>query len=140
MKAISMVVAFIFALFVSSQAYAASWAVVDKVEEGEIQIITSVDKDSIKRATNSAKFPKYNRSDGFSAIIKLEINAPSMDRSEMMQLVSFYNENGTKKYCVLEGYGENSGAQSESDVIIANVDTDGEVWIKVWNFIEKNIK
>lgn len=136
-----MAVAFVFAIIISAEASAASWAFVDPVDSGdEVQIITSVDKDSIKRGTSSRYFPKYNRKDGFSAIVKIAVKVPGAEDTELVNLVSFFGENGVRKYCLLDVYGKSGSSQNESDILTENVDSDGTTWPKVWKFVSSNLK
>ena len=137
MKKFSAVMALVIAIFIGGRASAASWEVIESNDNG---IVTSVDKDSIKRGTDSKNFPKFNRQDGFSAIVKLDVKVSDSKNIEMIYLVSFYENNGERMYCLLDGYGETSYPSKESEVLQENVDTDGAVWKKVWSYIEKNLK
>ena len=141
MRLFSVVAAFVFALFITSSALAANWEVVEVDDDGKIRIITSVDKDSIRRGTDSKAFPKFSRKDGFSAIIKIEFKIKGAKDAEIINnLVSFYEENGVRIYSLLDSYSATKYPQSEKDILKENVDTDGKVWVKVWSFIQGNLK
>ena len=103
-------------------------------------IVTSIDKDSIRRGTDSKKFPKFNREDGYSAIIKIDIKLNDTENIEMKHLVSFYEKDGEKKFCMLESFIEGDSPLTEDEVIQENVYNGGRVWPKVLAYIEKNIK
>ena len=142
-KAFSIAMALIMSIFISGEASAANWAVVDSVEEkGEAKIVTSIDKDSIKRGTDSKQYPKFNRTDGFSAIMKIEFQSTKFKISDSVFLVSFYEENGEKMYCILDDYSEdkNYTPTKESEITPINVYMSGSVWPKVCSFIENNLK
>ncbi|MBQ6131864.1 MAG: hypothetical protein IJL12_05945 [Selenomonadaceae bacterium] len=141
-KAFSIVMALVIAIFISGKASAADWAVIESVEGGdEVKIITSIDKDSIKRGTDSEKFPKFNRTDGFSAIMKIEIQSTKFKMSDSVFLVSFYEENGERMYYILDDYSEDTDYQiKESEITPGNVDGSGRVWPIAWRFIENNLK
>lgn len=136
MKKFSVIMALVIALFIGGNASAASWVEIDNSDG----IILSVDKDSIKRGTESKKFPKFNRKDGYSAIVKLDIKMSESEKMDMVYLVSFYEKNGERMFCLLDGYGNTTYPAKDSDVIQEKVDTEGYVWSKVWDYIEKNLK
>ena len=134
MKIFSVVAVLVIALFVSSTASAASWQVISDKNN----IVTSIDKDSIRRGTESRKFPKFNRKDGYSAIVKLDFTDLNFD---MVYLVSFYEKNGERMFCLLDGFDNNATyPEKESDVLEEKVDLEGRVWPGVWSYIEKNLK
>ncbi len=141
-KLFSVVMALVIAIFISGKASAANWAVVDS--EGtrdELKIVTSIDKDSIKRGTKSENFPKFNRTDGFSAIMKIEFQSTKFEMSDSVLLVSFYEENGERMYCLLDNYsGDPNYPTKESEITPVNVDMSGSVWPKLYSFIENNLK
>ena len=141
-KAFSIAMALVIAIFISGKASAANWAVVDSVEsKDEVKIVTSVDKDSIKRGTDSKKFPKFNRTDGFSAIVKVEFQSTKVKIDDSVFLVSFYEENGVRMYCILDDYSNDPNyTTKESEITPINVDMSGSVWPIVYNFIENNLK
>lgn len=134
MKIFSVVLALVIAIFISKTASAESWVeVVDKYE-----IVTSIDKDSIKRGTESKKFPKFNRKDGYSAILKLKFK--DVDNLEMVHLVSFYEKNGERMFCFLDDYDKSNSPAKESEVLEEKVDREGSVFPEIWAYIEKNLK
>ena len=141
-KAFSIVMALVIAIFISGKASAANWSVVESADAGDgVKIVTTIDKDSIKRGTDSKKFPKFNRTDGFSAIMKVEILSTKFKIDDTVLLVSFYEENGERMYCTLDDYSENQNyTTKESDITPMNVGTSGSVWPKVWSFVENNLK
>ena len=139
-KVFLVVMSLVMVMIISGQASAANWEVVDfGKEENGIKIVTSVDKDSIRLGTESQKFAKYNRKEGFSAIVKLEFKIQGQKEVELINLVSFYEEKGERKYCMLDDYANSSDERKESDIIVENVDKDGVVWKKVWSYIESNL-
>ncbi|MBD3878544.1 MAG: hypothetical protein SR1Q5_02505 [Quinella sp. 1Q5] len=90
--------------------------------------ITSVNKDSIKRGTDSKKFPKFNRTDGFSAIMKIEFQSTRFKMNDSVFLISFYEENGEKMYCILDDYREDTYyPNEESEITPGNLDRSGNV-------------
>ena len=141
-KAFSIAMALAVAIFISGRASAANWAVIDSVEtKDEVKIVTSVYKDSIRHGTDSKQFPKFNRTDGFSAIMKIEIQSTKIKMDDSVFLISFYEENGDRMYCTLDDYsGDPNYPTKESEITPINVDMSGSVWPKVWNFIENNLK
>ena len=136
MKAFSVALAFVIALFVSGSASAENWVEVEK----QGNIIALVDKDSIRRGTDSKQFPKFNRTDGYSAIVKLNMKFKDSEDFNMISLMSFYKKNGERMFRTLEFYEPKSDDMSESDVIEEKVDVEGRVWPKVWDYIEANLK
>lgn len=136
MKIFSVVLALVIALFIGGTASAANWVEVDSRDS----IVTSIDKDSIKRGTDSKKFPKFNRKDGYSAIVKLDMKISGSEKIDMTYLISFYEKNGERMFCLLDSYDNTKYPEKESDVIEEKVDIEGRVWPKVWDYIEKNLK
>ena len=136
MKMFSAVLALVIALFIGGTASAATWEVIRT--DGDI--VTSIDKDSIRRGTDSKKFPKFNRKDGYSAIVKLDIKISDSEKMDLVYLVSFYEQNGERMFCMLDGFGETNYPEKESDVLQEKVDIEGRVWPEVWSYIEKNLK
>ena len=128
--------ALVIAFFIGGKASAASWETVD-TRSG---IVTSVDKDSIRRGTDSKNFPKFNRKDGYSAIVKLDIKISDSEKMDLIYLVSFYEQNGERMFCLLDGYEGTNYPEKESDVLQEKVDIEGRVWPTVWAYIEKNLK
>ena len=136
MKTFSVIMAFVFALFIGGTVSAANWVEVDTRDD----IVTSIDKDSIRRGTESKKFPKFNRKDGYSAIVKLDIKMSDSETFDMTYLVSFYEKNGERMFCLLDSYDNTNYPAKDSDVIQEKVDLEGRVWPKVWTYIENNLK
>ena len=141
-KAFLIVMVLIMSIFISGEASAANWATIDSREtKDKVKIITSVDKDSIKRGTDSKQYPKFNRTDGFSAIVKIEFQSTIFEMSDMVFLVSFYEENGVRMYCLLDDYdGDPNYSAKESEIVPINVDGNDSAWPKVWSFVENNLK
>lgn len=143
MKIFSVALAFVLAIFINGTALASNWEVVDSVEAiGGVRVITSVDKDSIKKGTYSAKFPHYNRAYGFSAIIKIEIKHGGGYDEELSWLVSFYKDRATgkKMYCLLDGYGKTKHPADQSEVMVEYINASEEVWKRIWDYVESNLK
>ena len=136
MKKFSAVMALVIAIFISGKASAESWEVIDNSNS----IIVSIDKDSIKHGTESKNFPKFNRKDGFSAIVKMDVKISDSENIKMIYLVSFYEKDGARMYCLLDSDDKTSYPSKESEVLQENVDKDGEVWPKVWSYITTNLK
>lgn len=136
MKVFSAILALVIALFIGGTASASNWVEVDKSND----IVTSIDKDSIRRGTDSKAFPKFNRKDGYSAIVKLDIKMSDSEKIDLTYLVSFYEKNGERMFCLLDGYPDQTYPTKESEVMEEKVDLDGRVWPKVWTYIEKNLK
>lgn len=136
MKAFSVALAFVIALFVSGNASAANWVEVDNKDN----TTTWVDTDSIRRGTESQKFPKFNRTDGYSAVVKLNLKFPNGTEFNMVSLMSFYKKNGERMFRTLEFYEPKSDDMTENDVIEEKVDVEGRVWSKVCDYIEANLK
>ena len=136
MKTFSVALALVIALCVCGTASAASWVEVDNTKG----ITTYIDKDSIRRGTDSKQFPKFSRKDGYSAIVKLDITISDAEKMDMTYLVSFYEKNGERFFCLLDGYDEVKYPSKESEVLEEKVDIKGRVWPKVWTYIEKNLK
>ena len=142
-KVFSIAMALIMSIFISGEASAANWVEVDTREtKDKVKLITYVDKDSIKRGTDSKQYPKFNRTDGFSAIMKIEFQSTKFKMSDSIFLVSFYEENGEKMYCILDDYSEdkNYTPTKEIEITPINVYMSGSVWPKVCSFIENNLK
>ena len=137
MKLFAVALAMVIALCIGGTASAATnWVEVSK-NDG---IVTCIDKDSIRRGTVSKKFPKFNRKDGYSAIVKLDITMSDSEKIDMTYLVSFYEKNGERMFCLLDGYNGVKYPEKESDVLEEKVDIEGRVWPQVWTYIEKNLK
>ena len=137
MKKIAMFAAFIMAIIFSSNVSAENWELVNNYESAYVY----VDKDSIQRGTKSEKFPKFNREDGFSAKVKMEIRDkdPKLNM-EMVHLTSFYKKDGERMLCTLESCDGANYPEKESDIIEEKVDSKGRELYKIWDYIEKNLK
>lgn len=141
-KAFSIVMALIMSIFISGEASAANWEEIDIREtKDKVKLITSVDKDSIKRGTDSKQYPTFNRTDGFSAIVKVEFQSTLFEMSDIVTLVSFYEENGKRMYCLLDDLdGDPQYSAKESELVPISLDGKDSAWPKVWSFIENNLK
>ncbi len=141
-KVFSMVIALIMAIFTSGEASAANWVEVDTREtKDKVKLITYVDKDSIKRGTDSKQYPKFNRKDGFSAIVRVKFQSTVFEMSDIVTLVSFYEENGKKMYYLLDDYdGNPKYSAKESELVPMNIDGKDSAWPKVWSFVENSLK
>ena len=144
MKKFSTIMAFVFAIIFSSTAFAANWELISSIDESDMKIKYYVDKDSIKRGTNSKKFKTFNRKDGFSAIIKLDMQVKDTEPVEAVNWVSFYEENGTRYLAYLDSLDTENKfeADSDKDVLVDTIEDNGEkeMWVKIWDFIQKNLK
>lgn len=136
MKTLSVMLAFVIALFIGGNASAANWVEVENTND----IVFLIDKDSIRRGTDSKKFPMFNRKDGYSAIIKLDMKISDSEKFEMVSLMSFYTKNGERMFRVLDGYDSTDYPSKSSEVIEEKVDLEGRVWPKVLDYIEANLK
>ena len=144
MKKLAILASFIFTLVISANAFAAKWELVDTVKDSEIEIKVLVDTESIRKGTESKKFAKYNRSDGFSAIVKFDMKIENNENIEVTNLYSFYEEKGVRKYTALESYDKNGkiGKTEEKDIVTDDVDAKdrGTEFPIIWEFIQKNLK
>ena len=136
MKIFSVILAFVIALFTSGNASAANWVEV----ENRDSIVIFIDKDSIQRGTDSKKFPNFNRKDGYSAIIKLDIKISDSENLDMTHLISFYEKNGERMFCFLESLDGSNYPEKDSDILQEKVDTKESAFPKIWDYIEKNLK
>lgn len=137
MKNFSVFMAFIFAVMISSTAFAADWVQVDAGEGNEVY----VDKSSIKRGIES-NYYKISRKDGFSAVVKIKLKFGDNETDTLTHLIGFFEENGAKKYYFLEGFDENGNleAQQLSAVEAGNADgSDGAIWPYVYDYVQKNL-
>ena len=136
MKILSVALIFAFAILISNSASAANYEVIETVKD----VVYSIDKDSIKKGTDSKKFPNFNRKDDYSAIIKVDIKSNDSDDFLMIYLVSFYEENGKKMFHFLDSVGEAEYPQREDSIKAESIESGGAVWTKIWNYVEKNAK
>lgn len=136
MKKFAIFVAFIVAIFFSSNVSATNWELVNSV--GDVSVY--VDKDSIKQGTKSEQFPKFNREDGFSAKVKMEIKMDGYENVEITNLMSFYKENGERYLRTLDSYDEKKYPENDSQVTQEKIDVKGKETYKIWDYIEANLK
>lgn len=140
MKKIFMLATFLCAVMISSTALAASWTPIDV---GEKDSKVFVDKSTIKRGIQSKHY-NFSRADGFSAVIRIDINMSDTETISLINLVGFFEENGKKKYIMLESLDEN-GALAPDDKQLTQVEpenadgTGGTIWPKVYDFVQKNL-
>lgn len=138
MKKFSVLAAFIFAVMISSTALAATWT---KIDVGLDDTRVYVDKSSIKRGVHSAELG-VDRSDGFSANIKLEFDVPGQKPFVMANAMGFFEDNGQKKKCYISVIDEN-GNPVKNDQFKPEVSpadgSDGEIWPVVYDYIQKNL-
>lgn len=137
MKVFTVALAFVIALFIGGNASAErNWVEVENTND----IVFFIDKDSIRRGTDSKKFPMFNRKDGYSAIIKMDMKISESEKLDMVWLISFYEKNGERLFRVLDGYEGTDSPSKASEVIEEKVDLEGRVWPKVLDYIEANLK
>ncbi len=137
MKKFLTLAAFLFAVMFSSTTFAANWTAVDS-EEGATMY---VDKDSIKREIHS-KFCGVDRADGFSANVKLEFVLPDGRMFKMINLIGFFEDNGVKKMIFLERLDDNGNIAPDAEKHAEEQKADGSdgtVWPKVFDYVQKNL-
>ena len=141
MKKFSILAAFVFAVMISSTALAANWVVVETSNENDVVTKTYVDKDSIKRGIHSEKL-NFSREDGFSVDVKTVFEFKDKQTPlTMIMSVGLFEENGAKKYCMLEIRDEKGKITpgSSDKLEISNADgSDGTIWPIVWDYVQKN--
>ena len=138
MKKFFTLAAFVFAVMISSSALAADWA---EIETDEKTTKVYVDKNSIKRGVHCAAL-NVDRSDGFTANIKLEMIFPGMDKFVMINSMGFFEENGAKKKCYLSVIDENGKPVKDDSFkpeVSAADGSDGSIWPAVYEYIQKNL-
>ena len=138
MKKFSALVAFLFAVMISSTALAADWT---EIDAGEKDTKVYVDKSSIKRGVHCAALG-VDRSDGFSANIKLEFIITDKETFAMINSMGFFEENGLKKKCYIGVIDENGNPVQDSSFTpeISSADgSDGTIWPKVYDYLQKNL-
>ena len=138
MKKFSIIVAFFFAVMISSTALAADWT---EIDVGEKDTKVYVDKSSIKRGVHCAAL-NVDRSDGFSANIKLEFIISDKETFAMINSMGFFEENGLKKKCYISVIDENGNPVQDPSFKpeISPADgSDGAIWPKVYEYIQKNL-
>jgi len=138
MKKFSVLAAFVFAVMISSSALAATWT---QIDVGGNDAKVYVDKSSIKRGVHCAELG-VDRADGFSANIKLEFDIPGQKPFVMTNAMGFFEDNGQKKKCYIGVIDEN-GNPVKDDSFKPEVSpadgSDGEIWPKVYDYIQKNL-
>ena len=138
MKKFFTLAAFIFAVMISSSALAATWT---EIDTGESTTKAYVDKNSIKRGVHS-KALGVDRSDGFTANIKLKIIFADNDEFVMINKMGFFEENGLKKKCYLKKIDENGKPVKDDSFkpeVSAADGSDGNIWPEVYEYIQKNL-
>ena len=137
-KKISMLAAFLFAVMISSTALAANWT---EIDVGEKDTKIYVDKNSIKRGVQFAELG-VDRPDGFSANVKIEFIISDKDTCAMINSMGFFEDNGLKKKCYISKLDENGNPVQDPSFTpeISNADgSDGKIWPKVYEYIQKNL-
>lgn len=136
MKKFSVLVAFLCAVMISSTALAADWVKIDTKDDSTVY----VDKSSIVRGIQSKHYD-FSRTDGCSAVIKIEFVMPDQTIT-MIHLVGFFEENGAKKYILLESLTENGNIEAQqldkAEPEAAD-GTDGTIWPAVYDYVQKNL-
>ena len=139
MKKFSVLAAFVFAVMIASTALAATWTPIDT--GGDDGTTVYVDKSSIKRGVHCAALG-LNRSDGFTANIKLQFVGPDNKTFAMINTMGFFTDNGAKKKCYIAQIDENGNVVQDASFkpeISAADGTDGIIWPKVYDYIQKNL-
>lgn len=137
MKKFSVLVAFLCAVMISSTALAADWVKIDTEDDSTVY----VDKSSIIRGIQSKHYD-FSRNDGCSAIVKIEFAMPDQTVT-LINLVGFFEENGAKKYILLDSLDENGKltAQQAENIEVEKADgTAGTIWPKVYDYVQKNLR
>ena len=135
MKKFSVLMAFVFAVMISSTAWAANWTQIVTQDGAAVYVV----RDSIQREIHSS-LCNFDRTDGFSAKIKLEFSGSSF---KMINLIGFYEENGVKKMVYLEKLDENGNVLIDSDnrAEEQNADgTNGTIWPKVFDWLKGDLQ
>ena len=138
MKKFSILAAFVFAVMICSTALAATWTPINVGEDGTTVF---VDKSSIKRGVQSSALG-LNRSDGFTANIKLQFDIPDQKPFVMINTMGFFTDNGAKKKCYIAQIDDNGNVVQDPSFKpeISPADgTDGVIWPKVYDYIQKNL-
>jgi len=136
MKKFFTLAAFLFAVMISSSALAATWT---EIETGDKTTKVYVDKSSIKRGVHCAAL-NVDRSDGFSANIKLEFIISDKETFTIINTMGFFEDNGLKKKCYISEIDE-SGKPVQNPSIKPEVSaadgSDGRIWPEVYEYIQK---
>ncbi|MBR0261431.1 MAG: hypothetical protein IJQ85_06510 [Selenomonadaceae bacterium] len=138
MKKFSIIAAFIFAVMISSTAMATTWT---EIEVGDQITKLYVDKSSIKRGVQCAAL-NVNRADGFSANIKIEFFISDKETFAMINSMGFFEDNGLKKKCYINKIDEDGNIVQDDSFKpeVSNADgSDGNIWPKVYEYIQKNL-
>ena len=138
MKKFFTLAAFIFAVMISSSALAATWTEIETDEKGTK---VYVDKSSIKRGVHSAAL-NVDRSDGFSANIKLEFIISDKETFTIINTMGFFEDNGLKKKCYINEIDENGNPVQNPSIkpeVSAADGSDGRIWPTVYEYIQKNL-
>jgi len=141
MKIFSILAAFVFAVMISSTAFAATWTPIDVGDLGADDTTVFVDKSSIKRGVQCAAL-NVNRSDGFTANIKLQFVGPDNKTFAMINTMGFFTDNGAKKKCYIAQIDDNGNVVQDASFkpeISAADGTDGIIWPKVYDYLQNNL-
>ena len=123
MKKIFTLAAFLFVVAISSSALAANWVYVSTNYYESQSIKHYVDKDSIKRATNS----KFSQPNAVLAVVKQVSNT-----REEAGIMGFWSEDGKKYFAYVEGYL--NGSSSFYNGMVAD-----DAWEMVWDYVYNNL-
>ena len=138
MKKFFTLAAFVFAVMLSSSALAATWT---EIHTSDTNVKVYIDKSSIKRGVHCAALG-VDRSDGFSANIKLEFVISDKETLAMINTMGFFEENGLKKKCYISEIDENGNPVQNSSFKpeVSPADgSDGRIWPEVYEYIQKNL-
>ena len=138
MKKFFTLAAFVFAVMISSSALAATWTEIETDEKGTK---VYVDKNSIKRGVHCAAL-NVDRSDGFTANIKLEFIISDKEMFTIINTMGFFEDNGLKKKCYINEIDENGNPVQNSSIkpeVSAADGSDGKIWPTVYEYIQKNL-
>ena len=138
MKKFFTLAAFLFAVMISSSALAATWT---EIETDEKTTKVYVDKSSIKRGVHCAALG-VDRSDGFTANIKLEFIISDKETFTIINTMGFFEDNGLKKKCYINEIDENGNLVQNSSIkpeVSAADGSDGKIWPTVYEYIQKNL-
>ena len=138
MKIFLTAAAFVFAVIISSTAWAAAWTPIDTGDEGTK---VYVDKSSIRRGVRCAALG-INRADGFTANIKLEMAMPGDKPFVMINTMGFFTDNGSKKKCYIAPIDEDGKPAQDASIKpeVSDADgNDGTIWPKVYDYLQKNV-
>ena len=134
MKKFSILAAFLCAVMISSTALAADWLQLDGDNNSKFYI----DKSSIKRGIQSKHYD-FSRTDGYSAIVKMEFTLPDKTIT-LIHLIGFFEDNGVKKFILLESLDENGNIAAQQLDKAEPELLDGTVWTKFYDYVQKNLQ